>query len=140
MYTKGSICHFLPVFPLETPFKVTIMFDWFLICLVSSQNFNTPSSKYKKNSSTINHTPNPITTATARQDTYLQRSLFFFNPFHSYSHLSIKAFTILQVIPKSFFFITPILSFETLKPQPSCRSGCGCQNSSISGIYSVYHS
>ena len=45
--TKGSICHFSLVSPLNLPFKMTMMWYWFILGLVSSQRV--PQKKHDKN-------------------------------------------------------------------------------------------
>ena len=49
--TKGSICHFSPVSPLNRPFKVTMICDCSLLSLVSYQIFSIPFKDVWKTSS-----------------------------------------------------------------------------------------
>ena len=114
VYTKGNIFYFYSFSPAEIIFKVIIKWDWFLFCLVSSENCIIPYSKVSNNSYLLKPPPNPITTSAAKNSTPLLHSLFSILWTHSLFHTSISAWTNLIVTPKSCFLITPILNFRPL--------------------------
>ena len=92
---------------------------WFLLSLVFPHKFNIPSRYVTKTTSTLNPPLNSITTAAAKQDTFLRLILDYFSTFHSSYHISRRDLTNLPVIIKYCFFITPILRFYPLISFPN---------------------
>ena len=117
--TRGTMWHFYPVFPLKIPFRVTIKWYFSLLGLLSSYNFNIPSTEMIKTSSSLRPPPNPTNSTASKNNTSLLCMIFPYYLFQSAYHPTNSDFTSLLVTKNSYFFMTPICNFNPLKNWPN---------------------
>ena len=117
VYNNVTILNLSSISPLDRPFRFTMIWDFYLFSLITSQNFSITFNKVRNNSYPRNPPQNPTTTAAAKHDIYLLQLIP--SLLKCVSHPIKESLDVLLVTPKSCFFITLIQNLEHFTNLPN---------------------